>query len=344
MIMRARVPASRAPASLRYRSRNITAASLASVFRSGGRPIESQVRRDMERSFGADFSSVRIHDDDRATESAAAIGALAYTSGAHIAVRRDLESLKTSRGRAVLAHELAHVARERASEPMEPSLRIGAADDREEQFAAVAAARVTNGAPASISATGLAAESGVLRRQLDPDRRVGVQEAPAQPMQGGSWTDDAVSINLTPTPSGGDRDQARRDGREPVWCQFGGYDREECKPLQSCRTTGESTFMIDAVYRVDGPAPAPEYPPEYHSQPITVGGDFVFQPSSGGERSVSSFSRTVRYAGRGNAIHVHRFQFSTREDGVLSVSLQVGTPSQVVIYNGSAECTRVDCV
>jgi hypothetical protein len=102
--------------------------------------------------------------------------------------------------------------------------------------------------------------------------------------------------------------------------------------------------MVDAVYRVDGPPPAPEYPRDRQNQSLTVSGNFVFEPGSGGDSNVSSVSRMVSYSGRGNPIHIHRFQFSASEDGLLSVSLRVDTPSQVAIYVGSAECRLVDCV
>jgi hypothetical protein len=298
----------------------------------------------MENAFGFDFSRVRIHDDARASESAAALHARAYAAGSHIVLRRDVQP-GSREGRSILAHELAHVVGAPRSEPS-GILRVGEHDDPEESRADAAAERVARGQRAGLDGR-LAGAENVIRRQLDPaNPQAPIQaDAGAVPLQGGAWSDDSVSINLTPTPSGADRDRARQDEREPVWCQFGGHDRgDECKPLQACSTTSTSTFMVDAVYRVDGPPPAPEYPRQHQSQPITVGGDFFFEPNSGGDRQVSSLNRSVRYAGRGKAIHVHRFQFTAREDGMLSVSLLVGTPAHVVVYNGGVECKRVNCV
>jgi hypothetical protein len=78
------------------------------VLRSSGRPLDPSVRRFMEARFGYDFAGVRIHTDTQAAESAAAVGAQAYTYGNNI-VFADGQYLPHSRsGRQLLAHELAH--------------------------------------------------------------------------------------------------------------------------------------------------------------------------------------------------------------------------------------------
>jgi hypothetical protein len=56
-----------------------------------------------------DFSKVQIHTDSKAAESAQAVGAYAYTVGNHIVFDQDQVSPETTRGRQLLAHELAHV-------------------------------------------------------------------------------------------------------------------------------------------------------------------------------------------------------------------------------------------
>jgi hypothetical protein len=57
-----------------------------------------------------DFSQVRIHTDGQAAESAAAIGALAYTAGRDIVFATGRYEPASEAGRRLLAHELAHVA------------------------------------------------------------------------------------------------------------------------------------------------------------------------------------------------------------------------------------------
>lgn len=70
--------------------------------RSSSRPLDSRLRHDMEQRFGgADFSGVQVHDGTVAQRAAIAIGARAFTSGAHI-VDGGAMSRKD------WAHELAH--------------------------------------------------------------------------------------------------------------------------------------------------------------------------------------------------------------------------------------------
>jgi hypothetical protein len=73
-----------------------------------GQPLDAVTRASMEPRFGQDFSTVRIHNDTRAAASAAAVNALAYTVGTHIAFARGNYSPDTVEGGRLLAHELAH--------------------------------------------------------------------------------------------------------------------------------------------------------------------------------------------------------------------------------------------
>src|ERR1044071_9576329 len=57
---------------------------VAQVPRYPGQPLDAQVRAFMEPRFGHDFSSVRVHTDERATESARAVKDLAYTVGGDV--------------------------------------------------------------------------------------------------------------------------------------------------------------------------------------------------------------------------------------------------------------------
>ncbi|MEU9101033.1 DUF4157 domain-containing protein [Streptomyces sp. NPDC048361] len=77
------------------------------VLRGSGRPLDSEVRADMESRLGADFGDVRVHNDVAAQRSAAEIGARAYTSGSHVVVGRG------GADRHTLAHELTHVIQQR---------------------------------------------------------------------------------------------------------------------------------------------------------------------------------------------------------------------------------------
>jgi hypothetical protein len=66
----------------------------------------------MEPRFGHDFSRVRIHADESAAKSAAAVEASAYTVGHDVVFGAGQYAPDTSRGRSLLAHELAHIVQQ----------------------------------------------------------------------------------------------------------------------------------------------------------------------------------------------------------------------------------------
>ncbi|WP_406350120.1 DUF4157 domain-containing protein [Streptomyces sp. NBC_00658] len=75
------------------------------VLRTPGQPLESGKRARLEGSFGEDLSSVRLHTDGLAKQSAAEIGALAYTSGEHVVLGEG--------GQDSIEHEVTHVIQQR---------------------------------------------------------------------------------------------------------------------------------------------------------------------------------------------------------------------------------------
>ncbi|MCX4244142.1 DUF4157 domain-containing protein [Paraliomyxa miuraensis] len=74
-----------------------------------GRPLEPQLRRSMEASFGADFSGVRVHQGP----AAPSMGALAFTMGEELHFAPGLYDPTTREGLELLGHELAHVVQQR---------------------------------------------------------------------------------------------------------------------------------------------------------------------------------------------------------------------------------------
>src|SRR6185437_14377403 len=82
------------------------------VLRSPGQPLDGATRSYFEPRFRHDFSSVRVHTDARAAESAQAVNAHAYTLGHHVAFGTGQYSPSTPGGRRLLAHELAHVVQQ----------------------------------------------------------------------------------------------------------------------------------------------------------------------------------------------------------------------------------------
>lgn len=79
------------------------------VLQRTGQPLETPLRRDMEQRFGADFASVRVHQDAPARQASQDLGALAWTAGEHVVF-----GTGSVADRQLVAHELAHVLQQRA--------------------------------------------------------------------------------------------------------------------------------------------------------------------------------------------------------------------------------------
>lgn len=91
--------------------------SVQETVKGGGQPLDPATRTTMESRFNHDFSSVRIHADERAARSAADIDAQAYTTGGQIVFGAGQYSPQSSSGQALLAHELTHVVQQGAAGP-----------------------------------------------------------------------------------------------------------------------------------------------------------------------------------------------------------------------------------
>ena len=81
----------------------------------GGHPLPESVRAYFEPRFGRDFSQVRVHTGGASEASAAALHAEAFTVGRHIVFGRDRYAPQTTEGKALLAHELAHVVQQQTT-------------------------------------------------------------------------------------------------------------------------------------------------------------------------------------------------------------------------------------
>jgi hypothetical protein len=78
----------------------------------GGRPLNQQVKADMESSFGHDFSEVRIHNDKEAAELCASLNAQAFAIGNDIFFNEGRYDAESDKGKELLAHELTHVVQQ----------------------------------------------------------------------------------------------------------------------------------------------------------------------------------------------------------------------------------------
>ena len=140
------------------------------VVNSGGRPIEPDVREDMEARLGHDFSDVRIHDDAAAADSAKAVNAHAYTVGSNVVFQRDVYDPGSQQGRTTLAHELTHVIQQRSG-PVDGTsapggIKVSDPSDRFEREASANADRVMAG-PAPVQALGVSAPA--VQREEAPE-------------------------------------------------------------------------------------------------------------------------------------------------------------------------------
>jgi len=114
----------------------------------------------MEHRFQADLSGVRIHSDIEAARSALQLSARAYTIGDDIYFASGHFRPDTSKGRALLAHELTHVLQQRNGRVPPDHVSPGAADahfalEREAEENELRAASATDGFAAIHRAGGM---------------------------------------------------------------------------------------------------------------------------------------------------------------------------------------------
>ncbi len=74
-----------------------------------GKPLSKSEREFFEPRMSADFSRVRIHDDEKANELAGNINAKAFTKGNDVVFSKGEYSTQTDEGKKLMAHELTHV-------------------------------------------------------------------------------------------------------------------------------------------------------------------------------------------------------------------------------------------
>ena len=120
------------------------------VLSAPGQPPDASTRAFMEPRFGHDFSQVRIHTDEKAAESAKAVGALAYTLGRDVVFGEGQYAPKTTQGQQLLAHELSHTLQQNTgAHGMEGELKIASAENAAESEAGRASKAIMQRQPAA---------------------------------------------------------------------------------------------------------------------------------------------------------------------------------------------------
>jgi hypothetical protein len=148
----------------------------------GGSPLDKTTRANMEERLGADFGDVRVHTDAKASRSAEAVGANAYTVGSDIVFRSGHFDPGSPTGQRTIAHELTHVMQQkrgpvdgtdapggiRVSDPSDPF-------ERAAEAASTEALAAPANAPASVPVTVQAEadtsddDSQVIQRETDEE-------------------------------------------------------------------------------------------------------------------------------------------------------------------------------
>lgn len=99
------------------------------VLQAPGQPLNQSTRAFFESRLGRDFSQVRVHIGGEAAESARQVRARAYTLNNHIVFGAGEYAPSSSRGRQLLAHELAHVVQQDGA-PAPGVIQRAEVDDR----------------------------------------------------------------------------------------------------------------------------------------------------------------------------------------------------------------------
>ncbi len=152
----------------------------------GGEALDTDTRSDMEARLGADFSDVRVHTGSAAHESAADVGARAYTVGSNVVFQRDAYDPGSHEGRTTLAHELTHVVQQRQG-PVDGTetaggIRVSDPSDRFEREASANAERVMAQpvAPVESTGTGTAGPAAFVQRDVDDSAAAAPQDTAVQ--------------------------------------------------------------------------------------------------------------------------------------------------------------------
>lgn len=85
--------------------------------RSGGRPLEPEMRSGFEQAFGADLSEVRLHTGSGSAALNDRVAARAFTVGSDIFLGSGTPDLGSTAGQELLAHELTHTIQQRGGKP-----------------------------------------------------------------------------------------------------------------------------------------------------------------------------------------------------------------------------------
>jgi hypothetical protein len=132
---------------------NIPSSVTTAIRSRNGQSLSRSTREPMEQSFGADFSGVRVHTGEQASQAAQDINATAFTHGQDIYFGDGKFQPSSSEGQKLLAHELTHTIQQKDSEGVQASLThsvtISQPGDSQEREAESIAQMVSRDIPAT---------------------------------------------------------------------------------------------------------------------------------------------------------------------------------------------------
>ena len=153
------------------------------VLSSQGHALDPPTRALMETRFGHDFSRVRVHTSPKATESARAVNALAYTAGQDVVFGEGQYAPGTGAGQKLLAHELAHVVQQ-SNNGIGSAIEVGDPDSVYEKEADSASSHLGD----------ISAENGKTTRLTAAPSGVVLRIGPAAAVAGGAAAGAIIAI------------------------------------------------------------------------------------------------------------------------------------------------------
>jgi hypothetical protein len=163
--------------------------------RAGGAPLPAPVQAKMSRALGADFSGVRVHQDERA----GAIGANAFASGDDVHFAAGTYDPASRAGQELIGHELAHVVQQRAGRVSATAQASGLVDGALEQEADALGAQ----AAASGESRRVAGDGGYVYQQF-ADGTIEIVEGPknvGKVYPPGDRVNAAITAQIGPFPA-----------------------------------------------------------------------------------------------------------------------------------------------
>ena len=177
----------------------------------GGAPLPDGVRNEMEGRLGADFSDVSVHTDSKASDSARAVQANAYTVGNDVVVRQDRWAPETDDGKKTIAHELTHVMQQRAGPVAGTStgdgISVSDPSDKFERAAEATASSVMAQPAASTAPTASRDASAQLHADDDVQRVIAQREAAPE-------EEEEAQMQREAAPEEEEEAQMQREGEE----------------------------------------------------------------------------------------------------------------------------------